>query len=40
VAVMGNLTYLEVWNNERFTRQLEASPYTDSDAEALAGFGI
>ena len=40
VAVMGNLTYLEVWNNEGFTKLLQGNPYTDSDAEALSEFGI
>ncbi|HEY3128092.1 MAG TPA: division/cell wall cluster transcriptional repressor MraZ [Acidobacteriota bacterium] len=40
VAVMGNLNYLEVWNNERFAKLLQSDPYTDKDAETLSGFGI
>ncbi|MBI3941122.1 MAG: division/cell wall cluster transcriptional repressor MraZ [Acidobacteria bacterium] len=40
VAVMGNLSYLEVWNNERFTKLLQADPYTDKDAEVLADLGL
>jgi len=40
VNVMGNLTYLEVWNNERFARLLQSDPYTDKDAETLSNFGI
>ncbi|HEY2933744.1 MAG TPA: division/cell wall cluster transcriptional repressor MraZ [Acidobacteriota bacterium] len=40
VAVMGNLTYLEVWNNERFSKLMESDPYTNKDAETLSDFGI
>ncbi|MBI4482476.1 MAG: division/cell wall cluster transcriptional repressor MraZ [Acidobacteria bacterium] len=40
VAVMGHLTYLEVWNNEKFSQLLHAHPFTDEDAEKLAGLGL
>lgn len=41
VTVFGYLTYLEVWNAERFRRsRLEAQPYTDEDWAALAKLGI
>ncbi|MBI4455627.1 MAG: division/cell wall cluster transcriptional repressor MraZ [Acidobacteria bacterium] len=40
VAIMGNLNYLEVWNNERFAKLLQTDPYTDKDAEILSEFGI
>jgi MraZ protein len=40
VAVMGQLHYLEVWNKEKFTNQMEADPYTKDDAIALAELGI
>ena len=40
VAVMGYLTYLQVWNRERFEKLLKSDPYTDKDAAALADLGI
>jgi MraZ protein len=40
VAVLGYLTYLEVWSLERFKARLEADPFTDDDAAALARLGI
>jgi MraZ protein len=40
VAVLGYLTYLEVWSLERFQARLEADPFTDDDAAALARLGI
>ncbi len=40
VAVMGYLTYLQVWNRERFEELLRTDPYTDKDAAALADLGI
>ena len=40
VAVMGYLTFLEVWNLERFQARLAANPFTDDDAAALARLGI
>lgn len=35
VAVMGNLTHLEVWNNEKFVSRMESDPFTPKDAEQL-----
>lgn len=35
VAVLGYLTYLEVWNLERFHNLLESDPFTDEDADDL-----
>ena len=40
VAVMGYLTYLQVWNLKRFQKLLKSAPYTDKDATALAELGI
>lgn len=39
-AVLGYLTYLEVWSLERFQARLLANPFTDDDAAALARLGI
>jgi MraZ protein len=40
VAVIGNVRFLEVWNQEAFVNRLDAAPFTDEDAEALAQLGI
>jgi MraZ protein len=40
VAVLGYLTYQEVWSLERFQARLAADPFTDDDAAALAQLGI
>ena len=40
VAVLGFLTYLEVWELERFERRLLSDPYTEEDEAAIAGLGI
>jgi MraZ protein len=40
VAVLGYLTYLEVWSLDRFQARLAAEPFTDDDASALARLGI
>jgi MraZ protein len=40
VAVLGYLTYLEVWELERFQRRLLADPYTEEDEAAIARLGI
>lgn len=40
VAVLGYLTYLEVWELERFERRLQAEPYTAEDEAAIARLGI
>lgn len=40
VDVLGQQTYLEVWNHDRFLASLHRDPFTDEDARALAEFGI
>ncbi|MCA1591562.1 MAG: division/cell wall cluster transcriptional repressor MraZ [Acidobacteria bacterium] len=40
VAVLGYLTYLEVWELDRFERRLLTDPYTDEDEAAIARLGI
>jgi MraZ protein len=40
VDVLGQQSYLEVWNHDRFLARLHRDPFTDEDARALAEFGI
>ncbi len=40
VAVLGYLTYLEVWELERFKQRLLSDPYTEEDEAAIARLGI
>lgn len=40
VAVLGYLTYLEVWELERFQQRLMSDPYTEEDEAAMARLGI
>lgn len=40
VDVLGQQTFLEVWNHERLVAKLTREPFTDEDAKALAGFGL
>lgn len=40
VAVLGYLTYLEVWELERFRERLLSDPYTEEDETAIARLGI
>jgi DNA-binding transcriptional regulator/RsmH inhibitor MraZ len=40
VAVMGYLTYLEVWELDKFKARLIADPYTEEDEAAIARLGI
>jgi MraZ protein len=40
VDVLGQQSYLEVWNHERLVSRLAAEPFTDDDAKALSDFGI
>ena len=40
VAVLGYLTYLEVWSLDRIQARLAAQPFTEDDAAALARLGI
>lgn len=40
VAVMGYLSYLEVWELEKFQQRLINDPYTEDDEAAIARLGI
>ncbi len=40
VAVMGRLTYLDVWNMERFREHLDRNPLGDEDLQTLSDLGI
>ena len=40
VAVLGCLTYLDVWELERFEERLRSDPFTEEDEAALARLGI
>lgn len=40
VDVLGQVSYLEVWNHQRLVAKLLAEPFTDDDAKALSDFGI
>lgn len=40
VAVLGYLTYLEVWNMERYREYLEREPLTSEDEQTLTNLGI
>jgi MraZ protein len=40
VAVLGYLTYLEVWELEKFQQRLLSDPYTEDDETAIARLGI
>ena len=40
VDILGQVTWLDVWNHERFLTKIQREPYTDEDARALSEFGI
>ena len=40
VAVLGYLTYLEVWELDTFKQRLLSDPYTEEDEAAIARLGI
>ena len=40
VAVLGYLSYLEVWELDKFRQRLLAEPYTEEDEAAIARLGI
>jgi MraZ protein len=40
VDVLGLVTYLDIWNHERFLTKMQREPYTDDDARVLSEFGI
>ena len=40
VRVFGRISYLEVWNDERFAQKLQREPWTDEDGRNLAELGM
>ena len=40
VVVLGYLSYLEVWELDKFQQRLLSDPYTEEDETAIAGLGI
>jgi MraZ protein len=40
VDVLGQLSYLDVWNHDRFLSKMQREPFTDDDARALSEFKI
>ena len=40
VDVIGQYSWLDVWNHDRFMTKLQREPYTDDDARALSEHGI
>ena len=40
VAVLGYLSYLEVWELDKFKERLLSDPYTEEDESAIARLGI
>ncbi len=40
VAVLGYLTYMEVWELEKFQQRLVSDPYTEADEATMASLGI
>lgn len=40
VRVLGRISYLEVWNEERYKQRLADNPWTDEDGLKLSEFGI
>jgi MraZ protein len=40
VDVLGQQTFLEVWNHERLVAKLTRDPFTDEDAKSLADFSV
>jgi MraZ protein len=40
VVVLGYLSYLEVWELDKFQKRLLSDPYTEEDEAAIAGLGI
>jgi len=40
VAVLGNLTFLDIWNHQRFLARLNEQAVTNEDKEILSQLGI
>ena len=39
VDILGQVTWLDVWNHERFLTKIQREPYTEDDARQLSEFG-
>jgi MraZ protein len=40
VRIFGRISYLDVWNEERFVQKLQRDPWTDEDGLRLSEHGI
>ena len=40
VAVIGNLSYLDIWDREKFEEMLASQPLSDDDLKVLSSLGI
>jgi hypothetical protein len=40
VRVFGNITHLEVWNEDVIARKLDEDPWSDDDGLKLAEHGV
>jgi len=40
VAVIGNLSYLDIWDREKFEAMLASQPLSDDDLKVLSSLGI
>jgi len=40
VVVLGALTYIEVWEHDKFQQRMLSDPYTEADEAAIARLGI
>ena len=40
VDVLGQVTWLDVWNHDRLLSKLQREPFSDDDARALAEYGV
>ena len=40
VDVLGQFSWLDIWNHDRFLAKLQRDPFTDDDARALSEFGL
>jgi DNA-binding transcriptional regulator/RsmH inhibitor MraZ len=40
VDVLGGLTYLEVWNHQRFVEEIKKNPITPEDEKTLDELGL
>ena len=40
VDVLGQISYLEVWNHDRLASKMSHDPFSDADARRLSELGI